>query len=149
MRWVGGYDWLEQLCLTNIDNRIKHTTHFISRLFHFSRSKLVSNNCQKKHFSRLFHVRCADGLILIIYSACIVCVARLMQQSSVRLSVPLINSSSGGRWVCCWMLFGQDMLIDRCTCQRHVPDADVLGSKCGQCHVDRWKRRLNTDLLYI
>ena len=40
-------------------------------------------------------------------------------------------------WVCCCALDDQ---IDCCT---------ALNSKCGQCHDDSRRRKLNTDLLHV
>ena len=50
----------------------------------------------------------------------IVCRAGSMERSdvspSVRPSVPSINSSNGGRRVCCWALCVQEISIDSCGC---------------------------------
>ena len=80
-----------------------------------------------------------------------------MKRSSVRLSVPSIDSNSGGRrFSCCASARAGDIYRQRRTralrnsCRRALQQrrrSTALSSKCGQCHADSRATRLNTDAL--
>jgi len=71
---LAGRDWLQQLCLVNIDycRNVQETFilfYFISHVFYFSGSELVKYNKMKLTAKNdvishliLFYVGCADGL---------------------------------------------------------------------------------------
>ena len=101
--------------------------------------RVASNNC-----THCIYVYAS----VLIDTDCIICGAGSIKWSSVCLSVPSIDSSSGGRWVCCWVPCGQEILIDSCQHWRRIRAAGMLSSKCGQCYVDHRGTMLNTDLFY-
>ena len=67
----------------------------------------------------------------------------------VRLSVSRIDrcSCSSMRRVCWCGPGGQEMSID--SGGRHVSSSTAFSSKCEQCHLVSWRRKLNTDLFIL
>ena len=57
---------------------------------------------------------------------------------SVRLSIQSVDRCLPLRRVCCCGNGGQKISVDR--------SSTALSSKCKQCHVVDWRRKLNTDL---
>jgi len=98
-------------------------------------------------------VRPSDGLsvclscisVYLIDAICIVCTTESMQRSgvrpSVRLFAPSIDSSSGGRQVCCWAPCRKTMWI--ASSERRAAGAGAQQ----QMRVTSHWRRLNTDIL--
>ena len=59
----------------------------------------------------------------------------------VRLSVPCIHRCSSMRRVCWCGPGGQEISID--SGGRHVSSSTAFSSKCEQCHLVSWRRKLN------
>ena len=68
-----------------------------------------------------------------------------MQRSGVHLSVPSFPCSCDMQQVCCWVPDRRAISIDSSR-HRHCT---VLSSKCEQCHVYSWRRKLNADFLIV
>jgi len=91
--------------------------------------------------------------VIIIDTSRIVCVAKSRNVlASVRLSVPSFERSSSMRRVCYWAPCGRRYRSTAAAAGRPAAAQDrskALSSKCVQCRVDGWRRKLNTDLLLL
>ena len=109
---------------------------------------------------RIYRCPWHDIMVMRVWS----CRAGSAKRSSVRPSicpsvcpsVPSFDRHRGVRRVCCWAPCGRELSIDRLR-QRRPPGAQqqrrrstgcstTLSSKCEQCHVESWRRKLKMDL---
>jgi len=73
----------------------------------------------------------------------------LFVSPSVRPSAcPIYRPLHSARWVCCCAPGGQEISIDSAGRRSTAHSSTGFSSKCEQCHIVSWRRKLTTDLLF-